>query len=309
MNSPHKSPQLPLADRIAAWRQAFEGDDNAIVNTLVSYAWNFAVFQTVAKAVELAPEDGHGNKRLNGMMLQLLRTTYWGSAVMAIRRLVDNGKLHGKFGVASLRSILNDVRSSRDELTRRVYVEDIAKLPYDWEVLDALWWDRHFGGVPQAPDEATRRAQDPEPSRQRHEEFDFLSGVAPANRTPDDLIDPTIFDRLEARLGRLDTIADHATIHFAHAGTEFSRQGRDMGQWGPTEAVDALRELVEVAELIGRWFVFTSVHDVLPTPQFNQFEHLDQPLMANDDTSALDAAWEAFAEQTARWHSLDNVAL
>lgn len=298
-----------MRDRIAAWRYAYEGDDNAVVRTLVNYAWNFAAFQTVAKAVELSPEDSDGSKRLNRMTLQLLRTTYWGSAVTAIRRLVDKDKLEGRRGVASLRSILNDVRNCREQLTRRVYVEDIAGLAYDFEALEQLWWARHFGEAEPAPDYATQRAQDPDPSRQRHEEFDFLSGVAPANRTPNDLINPTIFDRLEARLARLDHIANHATIHFAHAGTELSRQGRDMGPWGPAEAVNALRELVEAAELIGRWFVFSSVYNVLPTPQYDQFEYLDQPLLASADTTALQATWEAFADQTAQWHGIENNAL
>jgi hypothetical protein len=294
--------------RLNAWRRAFEEDENAVVPTLVTYAWNHAVFMTVVKAVELAPVDAKGEKPLNFTVLNLLRSSYWGSAILSIRRLVDTGPLNGPRGVSSLRSILEDIRACRARLTRRVYLEEISELAYDDAEVDRRYCEYLLA---QGPGVAVWVPPEfhVEPIVHRHEEFDFLSGVARDARTPNDLIDPSVFDRLAARLSRVDAIADHATVYFAHASTKESREGRELATFGPTDAKDALRILVETAELIGRWFLYRNVGDVLPTPQFDPFAHLDRPLLRSDDAPEMHAQWDAFAAETAQWAQLDDAEL
>jgi hypothetical protein len=297
-----------MRERLEAWRRAFEEDENAVLPTLVTYAWNHAVFMTVAKAVELAPVDADGEKPLNFTILNLLRSSYWGSAILSIRRLVDAGPLNGPRGVSSLRSILEDIRACRPRLTRRVYIEEISQLAYDEAEVDRRYWEyllaQRPGVAVWVPPELHV-----EPIVHRHEEFDFLSGVARDARTPNDLIDPSVFDRLSARLSRVDTIADHATIYFAHASTKQSREGRELATFGPSDAKDALHVLVETAELIGRWFLYRNVGDVLPTPQFDPIAHLDQPLLRREDTPEISAQWDAFAAETARWAQINDADL
>jgi hypothetical protein len=294
-----------MEQRIEAWRQAFEHDDNAVVPTLTTFAWNHAVFMSVVKAVELAPVDAEGNKPLNFSVLNLLRSSYWGGAILSIRRLVDPNPLNGPRGVSSLRSILNDVSACRRRITRRVYVETIAGLQYDEEDVDRRYWEYLLGQPPGVavwvPPELHV-----EPISQRHDEFDFLSGIARDARTPEDLIDANVFERLEARLARVDAIAEHATVYFAHASTKESREGRELASFGPNDAMEALQILVETAELIGRWFLYRGVGDVLATPQFDQFENLDKPLLADNQVEELRTQWDTFAERTALWPQINH---
>ena len=149
------------------------------------------------------------------------------------------------------------------------------------------------------------RELDATPSRVKPEQFDFLSGVRAAARSSDDLIRP-VFDRLEARLSRLDAFAQHATIHFAHASTRASREGRELEKWGTTDAKDALQLLAQTAELVGRWFVNSGVGDVLPHPQYDQFAYLERPMAAAEIVEGLQRQWDEFAAETAQWPTVSD---
>jgi len=43
--------------RIAAWRRAFETEENAVLPTLSAFAWNYAAFTMVARIPHRRPED------------------------------------------------------------------------------------------------------------------------------------------------------------------------------------------------------------------------------------------------------------
>lgn len=297
--------QAPLAkkvvkDRIEIWRQAYEGDDNAICKTLTTFAWDYAAYVSVARAVEAAPEDETGAKQLNGMLLDLLRESYWGNALLAIRRLLDPSPLQGSRGVCSLRALITDVRACRDRLTRRVYVEDIAGLEYDYEAVERRSFEYLRSKTTPGPVWMPREL-DYDSCRIRHEEFDFLSGVSETARSESDLIRLSVFDRLEARLDRLSGVAQHATIYFAHPATKASREGRALTKWGAADAKAALQLLTETAELVGRWFLNSGVGNVLPAPQYDQFAHMDKPMASAETFPALQQQWDEFADETAWW--------
>lgn len=287
-----------MKERVELWKRAFDGDDHAVLPTLVQFSWDIAAFSTVAELTRLAPDNDRGGKQLNSMVFDLLARSFWGSAVMAIRRLVDGHSIDGARGVYSLRSIVNDVRNHRDGLTRRIFVEDICAQPYDYAEIERRYW-AYILAQPPGP-VSVPRALDFDSSKSMHAEFDWLSGVDDADRSQDDLIRVEVFDRLNARLTRLDTIADHGTIYFAHAATRESREGRGLQNLNLNEAQDALRELAHVAEFVGRWFCGSGIGDILATPQFDQFEFLDRPLLS-DSTIALQRQWDKFAADVSSW--------
>lgn len=293
-----------MKERIEAWRQVYEGDDNAIVPSLVTFAWDYAAYMTVARMVKAAPEEPEGRKQLNPLMLDLLLRSYWGGAVLAIRRLLDKGSLHGSRGVCSLRALIADVRDCRYRLTRRVYVEDIAGFEYDYEAVERRAFEylrAKSPGVVWMPQEL-----DSDSIRIRHEQFDFLSGVSKDDRCEGDLIQPSIFDRLESRLSRLEDVAEHATIYFAHMATRVSREGRELENWGTDDAKAALQLLTETAQLVGRWFIHSSVGDVLPTPNYDQFAYLDKPMALTQTLADLQQQWDDFPTDTARWPMIED---
>lgn len=296
---------MTIAHDIAAWKHAFEGDRQSVLSTLTNFAWDFASYSAIVEMVRLAPEE-RGEKRLSPLVMDLLARGFWNGSILAIRKLVDKAPLTGATGVCSLRAIVSSARGARRRLTRRVYVEQIAGLPYNYELTKTAYWEWIFSQGP-GPHWAPREFHY-EPSQERHAEFDWLSGVDACSSRPDDLIREEVFDRLEARLARLDAIADHATILVAHSASDHSRQGRELQSWNLGEAKEALRQLTEVAELVGRWFCFSGMGTVLPTPQFDQFAYLDEPMLQGA-VEPLRAAWDAFSVEAEAWPRLPSDTL
>jgi hypothetical protein len=293
-----------MKDKIAVWKHAYDSDENSISRAISKVSWDLAAFSCVVEAVRQAPDTKSGGKRLNGMVMDLLAGGFWSSTMQAIRRLVDKTQpLYGRNAVCSLGAIIGDAKAVRPRLTRRVYVTDIAGLPYNYELIRKR--RLRFAMEQRAEVFWVPRDLYYEPSEQRHAEFDWLSGATPGNSSDDDVIREEVFDRLEARLATLDGVVEHATLHFAHAASEASRQGRVLDRWGLDDAKSALKEISQVAELVGRWFCFSGVGSVLPTPQFDQFEFMEQPLLQGS-TDSLQKVWNDIAEECGRWHAIEN---
>lgn len=287
-----------MKDRIARWKQVYETDANSIQRALPKLVWDLAAYSCVVEMVRAAPADERG-KLLNGMVMDMLAKGFWANTMLAIRRLADHGTIHGQKGVCSLYGLIADAQAARGRLTRRVFVEDIAGLEYNYAAQEERFWEHALAqGAGQAyyvPDGLHY-----ELSQARHREFNWLSGTTDDNATPDDLIRPEVFERLLARLAALDDVVDHAHVAIAHAATEASREGRMLASWKLDEAKAAAKELSQIASLAGRWFCYGSVGGVLPTPQFDQFEHVGQPLFQGD-VQALREVWRAFADETETW--------
>jgi hypothetical protein len=297
---------MTIKERIAAWRQAFSDEENGIHSTLVRLAWKHATYLVVLKAFELSPETKTGKKQANDMLLELIADGYWPFMVLAIRRLTDKEKLEGQKGVYSLRSVIRDIRKHRDALNRKVFLEDISEQPYDYESIDLAHADfirQSEPGVVWTPKHLISSE-----SKRRHREFDFLSGVDSSRRNPEDLIQESIFDRLEERIKRLDKIADHATIYYAHAATASSRANRGLTEWGTEDAESALKIIAETAQLVGSWFLYSGIGDILPTPQYNQFEFIDKPFFCGE-ISELEKTWSNFAKRVSGWPYVEDVSL
>ncbi|KLA94576.1 MULTISPECIES: hypothetical protein [Xanthomonas] len=295
-----------MRDRIELWKRVYDTDDNAISKALSKLAWDLTAFTCVVEIVRQAP-DGEDGKQLNGMVLEMLVSGFWSSTMQGVRRLAERDTIHGQRGVCSIGGLLLDAKAVRQRITRRVFVEDIASLGYNYAAIEEQY--RQFLRA-QAPGQAhwVPRDYHYEPSAQRHAVFDWLSGTTPGTSTPDDLIREEVFDTLERRLARLDGVVEHVNVEIAHAATEFSRTGRALQQWNLDDAKGAIKELAQIAQLVGEWFCFSGIGSVLPHPQFDQFAHLDQPLF-NGDRQQLQTTWDALEQEIRQWHDVDPRAL
>lgn len=291
-----------MRQRIELWKHIFDTDDNAISKALSGLAWNFAAFSCIAEVVRSAPDEGAG-KRLNGMILEMIASGYWSNTMQGVRRLAEREAINGPRGVCSLGGLIQDARFARNRLTRKVFVEDIAELPYNYEAVRDQYWQYLFQ-QPIGVADWIPREYHYEPSEQRHALFDWLSGTSPNTSTPDDLIREEVFDALEQRLARLEGVVEHVNVEIAHAATEASRHGRVLDRWGLNDAKAALKELAQIAELTGNWFCFSGIGTLLPTPQFNQFEYLDQPLFVGD-MARLQEIWNAIDAEASDWHNVE----
>lgn len=293
-----------MRERIELWKRVYDTDDNAITKALSKMAWDLAAYSCLVEVVRQAPGE-ELRKHLNGMFLEMMATGFWSHTMQGIRRVAERLTIHGQYGVCSLGGLIQDVRAVREQLTREVFVRDIPALEYNYEATRARHWDfvwaRHAAGEKGAPWDP--RDLKHGPAQQRHAEFDWLSGTTPGNSRPDDLIRPEVFDALEQRLRTLESVAEHVTTQIAHAATEASRQGRVLDQWGLVDAKEAIKQLAQVAELVGNWFCFSGIGTMLPNPLFDQFEYLDQPLFTGD-TRDLQGVWDALSEEIGNWHTI-----
>jgi len=294
-----------MRQRIELWKRVYDTDDNAITKSLSKMAWDLAAFTCLVELVRQAP-DARNGKRLNGMYLDMLATGFWSSTMQGVRRLAEKGPIDGPYGVCSLGALIHDAKATRNRLTREVFVRDIAALEYNYEATRTKYWEF---ALAQANSGAgaywVPREFHYEPSEERHAEFDWLSGTNHGTSNPNDLIREEVFDALEIRLARLDGVVEHVNVEIAHAATEASRQGRVLDRWGLADAKSAIKELAQIAQLAGNWFCFSGVGTILPTPQFDQFEHLNQPLFAGN-TDDLQAIWNDLDEEIGQWHAVDQ---
>lgn len=283
-------------ERIARWREAFCDDATGIHKTVQDLLWNYAAFRTTVKIVRLANERRGEKAPLNQMLFNLISEGYWSSLLLGTRRLLDKAPLSGPMGVYSIRSVVNDVEASRGWLSRKLYVEKVQHAEYDIEGLRQEEHEKRVaakGGVVWGNPELIR-------SDAAHRDFDTLSDVSPSHRSPDDLIDPAIFARIETRLTALDRIAEHVSTHVAHAGNKESRVNKLLENFDIRDALDTLRQLKEVADLTGVWFANEGGAG-LATFLGDQFEGLDQPVVRSAEIEKLEEQWQEMDRDIANW--------
>ncbi len=290
-----------MRSRIERWKHIYETDDNSISNALSKLTWDLAVFSCVVHMVRSAADSERG-KAVNGAVLDMIATGFWSSTMQGIRRLAEPGPINGDRGVCSLGALIQDAHAARNHLTRQVFVSDIAGLNYNYEENKEREWQFLLSKGPGAV--WIPREYDNFQSERRHELFDWLSGTNAGNSNPKDLIREDVFIMLNERLTRVDHVVEHVNTQIAHAATEASRNGRVLENWDIGAAKDNIKELAQLAELAGDWFCSSGIGTVLPTPQFDQFEHLEQPLFSGDK-SELRQIWDSLDKEISVWHQVD----
>ncbi|MCR6634738.1 hypothetical protein [Devosia sp.] len=297
-----KQADAALAARLADWKSAFKDEVTGIQTIMDDMLWDYAAFRTAISIVYLANQRQRANNpqddaaTLNQMLFNLLAKGYWSSLLLGARKLLDDGPIRGPRGVNSLRAILSDIKAVQPKLTRRVYVEKLRMARYDLEKLQQVNWEtlKAANGMPIWGDPALMQ------SDFAHRDFDYLSGVKPADRTELDLIDPMVFDLFESRLAQLDEISEHTSTHIAHAGNAESRLGKGLEQFDMRDAREVLKALKELSDRIGLWFADSGVA-TLAVYQGDQFEALDLPAVASIDLPELEANWGIIDQDIDSW--------
>ncbi|WP_205041991.1 hypothetical protein [Rhodoligotrophos defluvii] len=282
--------------RIAIWRDAFQDETTGIHRTIQDLLWNYAAFRTAVRIVRLANEKRGARPPLNQMIFNLVSEGYWSSLLLGTRRLLDKGPISGPKGVYSIRSVVRDVEASRGWLNRRVYIERVLNAQYDLapllqeqrENLVAAKGRPVWGNPELMKTEAA------------HRYFDVLSCVSPSQRSPSDLISPTIFTKIEARLTALDRISEHVSSHVAHAGNKRSRQNKELDNFDIRDAQKTLKQLKEIADLTGVWFANEGGAG-LATYIGDQFDGLDHAVIGSADLTDLAEQWRMIDHEIAGW--------
>jgi hypothetical protein len=194
---------------------------------MISTCWNIAVYKAIQASWRTVTAEDGDTINMNRLLFYFITTNFNKSLCFDLRRLTDSGnieeadaKRHDR-SVYSLHSVLEDIRSYREEYTRRrLFIcrglePDLALIRRKHD--EWLYAPSFKGGfVPAGLDE--------EPSRQCHEEWDRLCGLTAEYRTLDDCVPVEYLDLLLNEVHKMRESLFIVDKWFAHAATPISRR-------------------------------------------------------------------------------------
>jgi hypothetical protein len=273
------------------WLEWLDTDEHhAIWTSVLALVWNDVSFRTLAQLAVDNPESCLGNT----LVAEKLIDGHVATQILAIRRLVDNGR-----NVISLRSLIKDVRRNVKLFTRENYV-CFDGLPYDYE---AVRRTNRAGKVPFWG--ATKGPDAWATSSMVHEHFDRLSGVNAANRSREDRLPVALVDAVEGWLdnSHADELAGWSHAFLAHAGSAKSREKIKQAIVNNNKITEAIRVIARVTEGISAEILYASgrLNSLMPTAQFDQLENLDKPVMRADQETRAYEMWDGLSAERDRF--------
>lgn len=267
-----------------SWIEALNGNDcSAIDKQLCFMLWNSAVFHSINEARRIAPISKGGEVKLNPAVHELINRGYFCDQLISIRRLIDGFSLNCPTkGVNSLKSLINDMRNSRSLFTREAIL-----------IAEGL-----AGTVADLHGEIQRE--------RRNKCIDRLTGIEPNKRSNQDTVKIDVYENLSKRLdekcGHLKTYCDK---FLAHSATQTSRAAADADKIAVTLncLIEAQRVLVETYSFISTELLGGNSFGGLATPQYDQFEYIERPLVKSEQIPDLQEAWDTYRRQVDSWSS------
>ena len=58
---------------------------------------------------------------------------------------------------------------------------------------------------------------------------------------------------------------------------------------------------MNIVDIVGQQTAISGFGNLLPVPQYDQFAHIDKPLVTTAGIAALRDAWEAYERETDEW--------
>jgi hypothetical protein len=266
--------------------------DTSVMNQVHGLAWHTAVYRTLNEARRIEPE-----RVVNGAMWELLTAGYANLMTLGIRRLVDKNP-----STDSVWNVIVQIEK-RPELLRRENFVCYDGLPYDHVAAYRRYiktLDLSGGGH---ADWVTTTGPDAwGTSDLQHQSFDALAGY-PTKRRRLDKVQSEILARLKARLADESVVAvcTMADKQVAHA----ERLGEHSDAVPPVSyntVQIALENIVRVANFLSaNFFNATTYGSIVPVPQFNVLEALDQPWVTTENLPVLHEHWHVTSETMAQW--------
>ena len=273
----------------STWLDWIDKDkDHAIWTTLSAMIWNDVSFRTLAHLGANDPNSPLGNS----LLAEKLINGHVATQVLAIRRLMDRSR-----NTISLRRLIADIRSNYALLTRENYVCHDG-LPYDYAaVMHAEIAQREGTGAFWV---GTSGPQSWGTSQMAHQQFDRLSGIDPCNRQRVDRLPRVLLDRIEGWLNSSDAdeLAEWSHVYLAHAGSAENRKALAEAIITNDRITAVTRVLARVTEAISAYLLFAGGRSnaLMPTAQFNQFEHLDRPVLLPNQLESLHDLWHRLSD-------------
>ncbi len=290
-------PAPTFGQKRKAWLKQLVGKDpNSVSNQLAWMTWWFASFNVINEARRIAPVTSDGHVKLNGLTHELITHGFFVGQAMAARRLAD-----GDGNVFSLKRMLKEMIANIAFFTRKNMLR-ADQLPYHYgrfERQEHEYSQKHYpDGGAHTPQNFGKWHE----ARHRHEVIDKLVRVRADQRQPDDTIPVSLFQDLLTKLDlACERIRIYANKFVAHAATPSSRKKAGVK---PLRLIDLKRAnkcLCEIAAFLANHVLGSSFASGVAHPIYNQFEHIDKPLVATEKISELRGKWNEFSRETEGW--------
>ncbi len=261
------------------------------MNQVHDLAWHTAVFRTLNEARRLEPK-----RSVNGALWELTTAGYAALMALGIRKLVD-----GDRRTDSLWNVMALVERRPELLTREKFV-CYDGLPYDYEVVQQA----HIASLDPLGGAHWLSTTGPKAwamSAMLHEAFDKLSGTTATKRKRADKISSSVVTRLKEGLSHpaIEKVCTLADRRIAHA-ERLSESSEPMPTATYNDIDQALKQIVKVSNFLSTSFFYDAAFgSVVPTPQFDVLEALDQPWITSENVPALHKYWSELCDSIDAW--------
>lgn len=261
---------------------------HAIWQVLTDMVWNEVAFKTLGQIADAENESALNNPLISEAVVR----GHVAIQVLAIRRLTDTTK-----GVLSLSKLLQDIRSNLRLITRENYVA-FDGLPYDYSVVEEEHYRTRGTGVMWLDTTGPKAFST---ACMAHEAFDRMSSISPDRRSRDDRLPTKLIDTIErwvTECGAKD-IASWSHNHLAHAGSLASRQAIADYSISGAKIGAAIKGLARAAEALSAYILYSSgrMNALMPTPQFDQFELLENAVLSSASRADPTMVWETLTRE------------
>jgi hypothetical protein len=223
---------------------------------------------------------------------------YLARQVLSIRKLLDKGK-----NVISFPRLLDEMRRYRCVMTRFNYVsyDGTPYEPESWRICDeAEEFKVSYGIFGEDAPALLKYLR----AKTRHEKFDRLSGIESASRKQGDLIDNSVFDRLQTWLD------DSGASKFIELANKFMAHASDPNSRGnlrlPIVTLDDVERVhhafIRVQRAVINDVLFFGVwSEVVPYPPLTQFVGLDKEFVSSGIMRQMDSKWYELKDIREAW--------
>jgi hypothetical protein len=285
--------------KLAEWRRLMVDDEQSVFQQIYRMIWDDAVFRALNEARRIGAANKSASTGFNSAMLGLIDRGYVAHQAIAIRRITAD-----ESDSNTLVRISNDIKANASLMTRELFVA-YDGLPFDPAPFRNAW----YAAKAAAGDEASvewMSLEGPDSwsgSEMANEHFDRIAVKTglPASRA--DLADLT---RLNAEIDKLKVCSDirkYANKFIAHAADAKSRSKLTDDERKVTLAKirECHKAICEVANYVYGHLLNFSQSSFVATPQYDQFENIEKPMVLPDDVGKLRAFWEANAKEVDAW--------
>jgi len=278
------------------WLEGLIGEDrNSVRVQLRSLSWDVAAFTIIGEAISLSPRNEHGRRKVNSLVIELLRVGFYSNLLSSLRRLTDRRK-----DTVSLTRILTEMKENARHFSRAAILSAEEK-PYDYEPIkeaESLFVQRslQLGEPFSIPSEL-----DWEIIADRHERIDRLTGKDESSRQPDDHLPKRLFGNLlkkiESDSCEVEVYANNFVAHAAGKSTE-TRKKADEIELAHGKLIKCHRSLCEVFNFVRSTILGDSSGPMLAYPAFDHFAFIDEPMVLSADVPKLRDCWERLQNES-----------